>query len=69
MAVAIVILAWLVVGASGFVYWWTNEHDFQADDIPCAIVTAALGPLTWFFGWCIHGKHEPSPVLLRRRRR
>lgn len=68
MKTLLVIALWWASGISGFVYWWTNEHDLTWPVAPAAVVAGAcLGPLAWGVGWVIHGDHEVGGVIVAKR--
>lgn len=58
------VLIWLVLGSSGFIYWWTSQHDLTIYQLPLILGTALMGPFSWLFGYFIHGK---SPVIVKKR--
>ncbi len=69
MKTLLFITLWLASGAGSFIYWWTKDFPFRAEDIPTAAIVSAMGPVAFFGGWVIHG--EPiftcDTILIRRR--
>ena len=61
-------IAWLFIGFFSFVYWWTKEYDFTVDELPAALVTSLLGPISFVFGWSIHGKSIFSNKIIVKKR-
>ncbi len=68
MNIAVVIL-WYLIGLGGFVYWWTTEFDLKLSTIPILLFAGLVGPLTWFYGFVIHGHVRVKPLVLIRRRK
>lgn len=59
-----------MIGAGGFLFWWTKDYDFGTEEIPLCIVGSLTGPLSWFLGWIIHGNSldtDTCKILIRRR--
>lgn len=52
--IILALLIWLILGASGFIYWWTTEYDLETGEIPILIVVSLIGPLSWGVGYLIH---------------
>lgn len=67
----LLIVAWYVSGAAGFIYWWTTEWDLRSTDLVTAFFVGFMGPLSWVAGYCIHGgrRSRPPVVLMKRRTR
>jgi len=71
MTILLAVFLWWLIGTVGFVFWWTNEHDFQVSEIPVAACAGlVLGPFTWGVGWFIHGDApaKAETVLIRQRK-
>lgn len=65
MEIALVLLAWIVLGVSGFVFWWTRQYDLTGPDLLLGLAVGCLvGPLTFVIGYGVHGD---SRVLINRR--
>lgn len=65
-----IILLWLIVGATGFIYWWTREYDLTVDEIIIVIMVSIAGPISWLYGYFIHGKRSKKSeqkFLLKRK--
>ena len=68
----IFIITWLLIGAAGFIYWVTKDHDITLEPaiILALFVGSFGGPFSWFAGWAIHGgdfdEKEPK-VLIKKR--
>lgn len=62
----ILCVAWYVLGFFGFVFWWTKSHDLAISDILFALFVAIIGPLSWIFGFMIHGDY--GTVVMKRRK-
>jgi hypothetical protein len=63
------VVAWLGLGASAGVYWWTSQFDLESDDLFAIFLTALFGPAWWLIGAIMHGKIPRGPRVLMRRRR
>lgn len=63
----ILVILWLAIGSSGFIYWWTKDHDLTSDVLGVAIACSIIGPISWIMGYAIHGKHKN--VLIKRRKK
>jgi hypothetical protein len=56
MTLAILVLvSWYILGISGFIFWWTKEHDLDTGAMGAGLLFALIGPLTWIVGWFVHG--------------
>ena len=68
-------LLWYASGISGFIYWWTRQHDLEVADLAFSFfVGFFLGPLTWWpIGWLMHGdvfqNRGASKIIIRKRTR
>lgn len=62
------IICWLIIGARGFIYWWTNEFDFTTSEILMCCGASLLGPLSWIVGYFIHGQSQKEKMILISRR-
>jgi hypothetical protein len=49
------ILAWLLSGFAGFVFWWTHDYPLTREHLPIGMGVSLVGPFTWLIGWVIHG--------------
>ena len=61
------ILLWLVVGASGFIFWWTRDFDLTTNEIVLVVLTGLCGPIAWIIGLGMHGFRTPR-ILIKRRK-
>lgn len=63
---------WWLTGMSGFIYWWTKDHDLDITDAIIGAMVSVVGPLSWPFGWYIHTdpayRKSCGPVVLIKRR-
>lgn len=69
MTIAIaMIVVWYLIGCWSFQRWWREDLDLDTGAAVLMLVAGLLGPVSYFIGWCIHGKRSPSApkVLLRR---
>ena len=62
----IILAIWYIIGVAGFIYWWTTDQDLTTSTIPIALLVGITGPMSWVFGWLIHGRNPPR-VLLKAR--
>lgn len=71
MTFLIYLAAWWIIGAAGFIYWWTREYDFTADLITLLIGCGLVGPLAWIVGYTIHGTSEDGGprVIFKKRKK
>lgn len=62
------LILWLVIGSSGFIYWWTNDWDFTNRDVPMAVAASILGPFSYVAGYFIHSDttKESKPIIRKR---
>jgi flagellar basal body-associated protein FliL len=73
MEIIILALVWAIIGIAGIVFWWTKEYDFTTEDLILVPVGLALGPISWFVGWVVHGDHskkdnnQPQKIINRRK--
>ena len=68
MITLLLVLAWIVIGIGGFVFWWTKDFDFTTHDIFFGISTGvALGPFSWIIGFFIHGNSITQKTLFKKR--
>lgn len=67
MIIILIIISWLILGATGFLYWWTKDCNFTTREIPLLIFVMFLGPSNWIFGAMIHGNRNNSIILRKRR--
>lgn len=49
------LLAWWLIGATGFIYWWTDDYDLTPKVLPLVAGVGLIGPLAWVAGYAIHG--------------
>jgi hypothetical protein len=61
------ILLWFIVGASGFIFWWTRNFDLTTNEIFIFVPTGLLGPLSWLIGWFLHESKAPRTLIKRRK--
>lgn len=64
----IYIIAWYLIGCLAYIYWWTRDYDFTAEDALVMVGVSTLGPLVWVIGWFIHGRSAKTPLIKRRSR-
>ena len=62
----LILIIWLSIGATGFIYWWTTEHDFTTNEILLMILCGFVGPFAWVIGYSVHGG---SIVFVKKRRK
>jgi len=62
----IILLIWLILGASGFIFWWTKDNDFVVADVPITLFAMFAGPFAWAIGFFIHGLNKEK-ILLKKR--
>lgn len=60
------IMLWLWIGASSFIYWWRKDNDLTVMEIPLIIMGALCGIITYVFGWLIHGV-DTTKVLMKKK--
>lgn len=60
---------WYVCGCSSFIYWWTSEFDLTCAELPIILVVGFGGPITYFAGRGIHGKHERRTLVIFKKRK
>jgi hypothetical protein len=66
MSILFLFLLWWVIGAAGFVYWWTSEYDLEPQHLIVMFMVGFCGPLTWPIGRWLHGESSPT-ILIRKR--
>lgn len=65
MIYIIVSLVWWIVGVASFVYWWTKNYDFRAEDSVIAILVGFFGPVAFIVGWAMDGNSKK--IIIKRR--
>lgn len=67
----LILLGWFSSGATGFIYWFTKDYDIKLsyEHVMVIIMAGLLGPMSWFFGWMIHGDPLPKSdrILFKKR--
>jgi hypothetical protein len=63
------IALWWLIGAVGFVFWWTSQHDLKAVDLIIMFIAGFTGPFSWGIGWAIHGDGFGSALVILRQRK
>ena len=58
------IIIWFLIGAIGYIYWWTNKFDYTTDDIPLTILNGLAGPFGLYISWSVCGDIESRKVVL-----
>ena len=63
--------AWLIIGAFGFIYWWTKDEDLTNNEVVLIVGGALAGPLARIVGYTIHGVSEDagSRVIFKKRKK
>lgn len=59
-------IIWYVIGCASFIYWWTNEYDFETSTVLVALCAGLIGPIAFLVGWGIHGSYQDK-VLIKKR--
>lgn len=54
MFIIFLIILWWVVGALGFMFWWTSQYDLTRASCYLPVVAGIIGPLAWGLGAIIH---------------
>lgn len=62
-------ILYLLIGAFGFLFWWTKDYDFTIGEIPLLVPASLLGPISWIFGYIVHANHNINPIILVRKRK
>ena len=65
--VCVILAAWFFSGLASFIYWWTQEFDFETSDIWFAILMAWIGPIAFLIGAVCHTPSGRPKVLIKRR--
>lgn len=55
-------IIWFLLGACGFIFWWTRDYEFTSFEAPFAFCAGFTGPLAWAIGYAIHGKKRTKIV-------
>jgi hypothetical protein len=63
MIIIFLFLLWLIIGASGFIFWWTKDDDFILECIPICLFASITGIFAWLLGYIIHG----NKVIIKKR--
>lgn len=66
--IAILVLGWFALGASGFIFWWTKDYDVTVADVPKIAVISVVGIFTWAIGFFVHGPMSNNDRVLIRKR-
>lgn len=65
MDILIYLIIWYVLGVLGFIHWWTYDYPFYYNDLLLAAFVGIIGPLSFIWGYCIHGRRG-KPFLKQR---
>lgn len=65
--VLILIAAWMICGAAGFIHWWRADWPLTTCELPMVFIGALMGPVAWLVGYAIHGKSQCRTILPRRK--
>ena len=68
MYIILFLLIWAIIGSSGFIFWWTSEHDLTEEELDLIFVACVLGPISWVSGYFIHTKNKNKIILMKRRK-
>lgn len=64
------LVIYYVLGISGFVYWWTKDHDLELfPDFFLMLFIGTSGPLTWLIGKSIHGTPLKWPTIILKKKK
>ena len=69
MIIISLLIAWWLIGAVSYVFWWTTEFDLTTEEIPTVCLMGMPGPFSFLFGWMIHRRRTKRPGILIERRR
>lgn len=61
-------ILWFLTGACSFIYWWTKTFNFTTSDLPLALLSGLMGPISFLIGFKIHGSHNPAIILKKRQK-
>jgi len=61
----LLIAVWLLIGASGFIYWWIKDYDYTVNEIPLTLLCSLMGVFSFIIGYFVHSKGTHK-VLLRK---
>lgn len=65
-AMIIVSFIWGMVGAGGFIFWWTKDYDITPPIILLMLFVSLIGPLSWIIGMFIN--NDMSLVIIKKRK-
>jgi hypothetical protein len=73
LTIFIGVVLWVVVGACGFVFWWTKQYDFTKGELLlCFYAGVMVGPLAWLVGWIVHSEPKDcsrgGDILIKKRK-
>jgi hypothetical protein len=64
-------IIWYLSGVASFIYWWTSEFDIKSRQVLVmllALCAGLFGPISFIFGFIIHGEPgNPGKVLIKKR--
>ena len=63
------VLAWLIIGGTSFIWFWTKEFDLKGEEIPILIFCAVAGIATFMALATMASKNNfMTHVLIKRRK-
>lgn len=62
------ILVYWVIGACGFIYWFTKDCDITIREVPIILIIGWTGPISFVIGWSIHSGSSGDKILIKKRR-
>lgn len=66
MIIAILSVAWYLIGVLSFIFWWTKRCDFTTEEIGVCFLCGFLGPLSFFAGGLIHLELRTKTLIKKR---
>lgn len=68
MVFIICFIFWFILGVSGFIFWWTAQHNLTIGELMFSVLPGiTLGPFAWIVGYFIHG--DRSKILIEKRKK
>lgn len=64
----LILLGWWYIGCFGFIFWWTSEFDFTADELLTCLLVGFLGPISFIVGALNHTRLG-TKVLIKSKRK
>lgn len=59
------IICWYICGCASFIFWWTKEYDFTAEEIIYCFVAGFLGIISFLINGLCYYSFNNKPIIRR----